>query len=272
MSASTGNSSGSSNGGGWRSSPFLAPTPKLRVGWAVSTTFGVMRRNAATLAPLGLLLVGLPVAVVDMADLPALLGRWAGVRNPAVTAFLGTLPVSAFQALLTACVTFVAVADLSGQRIGLGASLAPLPRLALPAVAVGLLSVLGVLAAAVLLVVPGLVLAVTWLAALPALAAEGPGIRRAFGRSAALVQGNFWRCAALFLLYLLTAVAVAALGSFASPSPDNPAEGGPVGIGIDAATQAAAGILMSVGSAVAYVGLRRIKDGDEPEQISAVFG
>lgn len=252
---------------GWQSSPFLVNAPKLGIGWTISTTFAVVRRNLGALLLLGLLFAGLPNALFDWFDLPGVLNGWLGTRNAAIGTFLAMLPAAALQALLTAGATLVVAADLGGQRVGLGAALPALARVALPVMALNVLALLGVAAGGILLVVPGLILSVTWLAALPVRVMEGPGIRHAFGRSAALVQGNFWRCAALVLVYATVLVLAGLLAFVAGIELGR----GPAGILADAVWWTVAGTLQSVGCAVAYVGLRRIKEGDDPARLSAVF-
>jgi hypothetical protein len=72
----------------------------------------------------------------------------------------------------------------------------------------GLLALLGLIVPFVLLIVPGIWLAVRWSVAAPALLAEEIGPARALGRSFGLVKGRWWPTfGALICMYILISIA-----------------------------------------------------------------
>lgn len=72
------------------------------------------------------------------------------------------------------------------------AAAAETARRAGPLVGVTLVACAGILAGAVLLVVPGVILATWWILAYQAAVLEQRGVRSSLGRSRALVRGSFW--------------------------------------------------------------------------------
>ena len=240
----------------------------LGVGWALSTTLAVTRRNLATLTILGVVLAGVP------ALLPHLPGAsWSGLWSASeartfqsAAAFLSGL----LQSLQIAAATPVVLADRDGRRASLGTTFAFMLRCALPVMALTLATDLGVVVGLVLLVIPGVVVFLNWLVAVPARAAEGPGVQRAMARSRELVLGNRWRCFALFILtYLLpfgalsaAEAVIAAFGYGDGSLPD---------LAAVAVFTAAASVLYTVAMAVAFVRLRELRDGEDASGIEAVF-
>lgn len=79
----------------------------------------------------------------------------------------------------------------------------------LPVVAVVLVSAIGTLFGALLLLLPGIYLYVRWYVATPAVVAEGLGPRGALSRSAELVKGQWWRVFGISIVLGLVAGAAA---------------------------------------------------------------
>jgi hypothetical protein len=107
-----------------------------------------------------------------------------------------------------------------GADVGFGAAVSrTLPRI-LPIVVASILYVLAVCVGLVLLLVPGLILAVSLYMFLPAILLDGKGPAESIGYSHKLVWGNWWRVAtistvALIIMYLLFLIAGLLLGVFA---------------------------------------------------------
>ena len=81
----------------------------------------------------------------------------------------------------------------------------------LPMMGLTVLWIIGISFASMLLVVPGIILATMWVAAMPALVGEGLGVSASFGRSRNLTRGSRWSVfGVLFVLlvvfYILMAV------------------------------------------------------------------
>jgi hypothetical protein len=106
-----------------------------------------------------------------------------------------------------------------GADIGFGDSVSrTLPRI-VPIIVAAISYVLAVGVGLVLLVIPGLILAVSLYMFLPAILLEGKGPIESLGYSHKLVWGNWWRVAtistvALIIMYLLFVIAGMLLGLF----------------------------------------------------------
>jgi uncharacterized membrane protein len=106
------------------------------------------------------------------------------------------------------CITRGTVAYSQGRRASLGESLGVAVSRVLPVIAVSFLFGLGVALGSILLLVPGVILAVMWSVAVPVTVEEDTGVFGAFARSRALTKGARWSIFGLFLLLLLIMIAI----------------------------------------------------------------
>jgi hypothetical protein len=109
---------------------------------------------------------------------------------------------------LATAVSFKAVSDAYlGERPSVGESLRFVGRRVPSVLWVTVLSWLGIVAAFICLIVPGIWVSIAWTVAVPALLFEGCKGRKALGRSFALVKDRWWpTCAAIVLGYVLASV------------------------------------------------------------------
>jgi uncharacterized membrane protein len=181
----------------------------------------------------------------------------------------------AFAFVLQAALAYGTVADLNGRRASFGACLSTGLSVFLPMIGVAFLVALGVWLGLILLIVPGIMLAMRWIVAAPARVMEGPGILKAMGRSAELTRGHRWPIFGLVIIFFLAEIAFSAV----------------VGVftGVAALTAAAAAttvtlasivnwlvsaivtMFSAVGIASIYYELRSSKEGIGPEHLAAVF-
>lgn len=263
-----------------------APPLGLRV--VAPAVAGLVRRNFATLSMLGLLIAGLPSALeaaLAIAAVPDVQAAGAGpalgaaaMAQPGGLQILSGLIFLMLQPVLLASVTHVAAADRDGWRAGFGASLQAGLRVAFPIFGLSMVAGLGAMCGAVLLVVPGVVMYLNWILAVPVRVMEGPGTRHALDRSRALMRGNRWRCLGLLGLTGLAAAAASAAAGLASSL----VTGGlrAAGLGVDGlttvcltATASAIGALLSaVTIAVVYGQLSRARQVAGVQRVAAVFG
>lgn len=104
-------------------------------------------------------------------------------------------------------------AQLDGRPESLGSYVAAAARALPPLVGLGILLTFGVAMGWIVLMVPGLMLAMMWSVAAPALVVERIGIFESFGRSGYLTSGARWRIFGMFVLvYAIYLIASAALG------------------------------------------------------------
>lgn len=121
---------------------------------------------------------------------------------------LGTLVGLVAEALAEAMVVYGAIQDLTGRRFSAGQSFAAILRRPLPVIGVGLCTGIGVALGLVLLIVPGLIVACVWCAALPACMAERTGVYESLSRSRRLTRGYLWRVSGAVIPVVLVPLAL----------------------------------------------------------------
>ena len=262
--------------------------PPLGLGAMAPAMAGLVRRNFATLSMLGLLIAGLPSALnaaLATAAAPGVLAAGASsalgaaaIARPGALQILSGLILFVLQPVLLAGVTCVAAADRDGGRASFGASLRAGLQVAFPILGLSMMAGLGASLGAVLLVVPGVVMYLNWIVAVPVRVMEGPGTRRALDRSRALMRGNRWRCLGLLVLTSLAAAALSAAAGLASSLVGGGLRAVGLGVGglatvcLTTAASTIGALLSAVTIAVVYGQLSRAKQFAGVERMAAVFG
>jgi hypothetical protein len=244
----------------------------LDVGRVIQTTFGVIGRNFAVFALLGVCFAGLPSLLAGLGRLGVLQERMVGLSvvmtvAAAVVQFMGSY-------VLQGALTHGAIADLNGRKASFAACLGTGLRNALPLLGLGILSAIALVFGFLLLVFPALMMLTAWAVTVPALVTERRGVLESFGRSADLTRGRRWPVFGLLLLFavaswIIQLVVVIPAGAFASVTP-----GGLLPLQTVVAAPIAAvfqGMLGATGGAVLYFELRRIKEGVGVEALASIF-
>jgi hypothetical protein len=262
------------------------PADRFDLGCVIQRTFGAIGHNLASFAILSLALSGAPA----LASATGLMGIMAGAFRTAGQGGFGwpLLPVGAGMALalggalvsifgnaiLQGAVIFGTASYLAGRKAGLSECFAEGARRCLPLV--GLLIVLGVaeVIGLMLFIVPGVMMFVAWIAAIPVLVFERTGIFAAIGRSAELTRGRRWAIFALVIIYLIVVsilqqVLVSLAGTLITiPTPQAVAV---YTLPIGAVVNILVTVLASAGAASIYYELRVGREGIGPEALAAVF-
>ena len=246
-------------------------TGELDMGRVIQELFAMLRRNFATFAILAVVLVGLPSLLAGYLQMSILrqghLIDWRTVLGQ----FLPVL--GAF--ILQGTIIYGTVTDLNGRRASVADSLSVGLNAFPPLLGIGIQSGLAIILGCILLIVPGLMIAVAWCVAVPSYVVEQPPLLESFGRSADLTRGNRWRIFALFLLYLVVLIIVEAVaGVFGTGA--RLAAGGTIpflqAMVITPLITIANGMIGATGAAVLYVELRRVREGVEPAALTTRFG
>jgi hypothetical protein len=155
------------------------------LGRVVTRTFGSVSRNAATFFALGVALVGLPQAILNFMQVqlnPASAALAGESRSPGEMITYGLLMIGfallsiVLSAMLQATIIRGVVEDLNGRRVNIGESFSAGLGVSLPVIAISIMVGLGVFFGLILLVVPGLMLAIRWIVAVPSRVMERPGV------------------------------------------------------------------------------------------------
>lgn len=166
--------------------------------------------------------------------------------------------------------TALALDALAGRPADPRGAIAVAGRRYLSGLALFVLASIGLLAGFAMLIIPGLVLLLTWFAVWPVLAGEGRGVFDCFARSGELLNGMRWRLLLLlvivFVLYVMFAGTGQALGL---------ALGGEGGSWTNAivgtVTGTLTGVLQMTGAAAVYHEARTAKEGMGSHDLEAVF-
>jgi hypothetical protein len=172
-------------------------TRRLDIGKVLTDGLGVVARNFGPFFLLCLLLEGVPSALFAYGQLMA---RASGVFS--LFAIVGALASLVTVPMLEGALISGSMGDLEGRPTAMNDWLAAgrrhWPRL----LGLGLLTALGVCLGLLLLIVPGVLLALRWSVAGPTVVLEGRGIQEAMGRSAALTRDRRWTIFLLGLIFL----------------------------------------------------------------------
>lgn len=254
----------------------MAGQEKLDIGRVIQTTLAIVRRNFGLLAGLSGMMIVAPYAVILAVTIP-------------FTATLMTSPMQAFASLFPllgglvlvfalvwaafqAAAMHVAITDLNGGRPDFATSLGVGVRSALPVMAVVILALLATWAGLILFIVPGIMIAIAFMLAVPARVVEKVGVLQSFTRSRALTRNNRWRIFGLLFVYMITLwvlelVITSLTGGFAPTAPSFILLRGLLNLAVSFIS----GIVTTTGIATLYFELRRLKDGVGPSELAAVF-
>ncbi|HEY2356079.1 MAG TPA: hypothetical protein VGH86_01410 [Phenylobacterium sp.] len=242
----------------------------LDIGRVIQSMFQVLGRNFVTFLVLAVILSGIPAVLVGLMQLN-FLNRGELFSWPS---FVGGIVSGLAGLILEGTVIYGTVTDLNGRRASLADCLSVGLRSFLPLLAIAILLGISVAFGALLLIVPGVMLAIAWCVAVPSYVVEQTGVLGAFARSAELTRGNRWRIFGLFIIYFVaTIILEVVLGVFSGAA--SLASGGGVSflqaIILGPLFRVAAALLGATATAALYVELRRVRDGVGADSLAAIF-
>jgi hypothetical protein len=257
---------------------------RFEIGRVISGTFSVIGRNFGPFALLALILGGLPNLLVSLAQV-SFIGHQQAFSAPAIAgSFVGVVIMIVAGFVLQAAIVHATVADLNGRRVVVGESLKVGLRNWLPLLGLAILMGLGLMIGFVLLIVPGIILAVMWSVAVPAKVVEKIGVMAALQRSRDLTRGRRWAIFGLFVLYVI-AVWIVEMVIMAAFMPFMLAKGLPTAetaagftSSINIVSLVASPLIATIttlvttaGGATLYSELRGTREGVGPEALASVF-
>lgn len=244
------------------------------IGDVLGRTFSILGRNFVPFTVLS--------AIATLPQLLFLLSAPAGGAYFTRTgngAMVGTtlLPLAVgfvLRLLTQAIIVHAAFQDMRGRPVSVGESLRVAFSRLLPILGVIIVVGLGVFAASIALIVPGIILALMWYLALPACVVERTGVADSLSRSAALTKGHRWKLLGLLLLVLIGGIIVGGVigGVIGGILGATGAGVGHVALSlIQYVTQALIAVFNAILVIVLYRDLRVAKEGIGTEQIAAIF-
>jgi uncharacterized membrane protein len=253
----------------------------FRIGRVVSRLFNALFANSATFLTLAALLM-IPVLLLTFYTSAnyASMGITAagGLAPGAGWSFFRLLLLQmtiyiVFSYLLQAALVQGTISYLNDERSSLGQCLSSALKSVVPLAIIALLSLLGMFAGMMLLLVPGLILALMWSVVVPVRMVENTGITETFGRSRALTKGYRGKIFLLILMYMALALAIAFVTRplLGVSLLAKPAELNVPYIVVGWVEQVVLAAITAAGIASVYYELRLVKEGIGAQQMAAAF-
>jgi len=246
-------------------------TGRFDLGRVMERTFTVIGKNFATFLLAALVLAGIPSALVVMGQ--------AGNPFPTSPTGWGLLIVGWALSLigtyvLQAAIVVGSVNTLNGRPVRLGNIMEVGIRNFLPLLGLAIVMSVGIGLGMILLIVPGMILAVLWCVAAPSLVAEKRGIFESLQRSRELTKGYRWPIFGLIVIYFIVYMVIAGTVSGVSVATGGNLDGtGNLVVTLIATPliAVAQALIGSTGVAAIYYELRTAKEGVGADELAAVF-
>lgn len=244
-------------------------------GRVASRTFGLIGRNFVPFAVLSLIFSGIPALLVMLIQ-PTLIAQQDPTMILIVAYGAGFISYLA-GLVLTAALTRASVDELSGKTVAIGSALATGVALILPLIGLGLIMGIAIVFGLILLIIPGIYLALRWAVAAPVLVVERPGVFKSMERSAKLTENHRWAILGLVVFYAIIVIVLQAIVLLVVPGGAMALAGlsqdGPpiLAIILLTALQVVTSMIATVGVAAIYFELRQIKEGVDVNELAQVF-
>jgi hypothetical protein len=218
---------------------------------------------------------GLPSFLIQQAAPDTLGNTYADVGM----AVFATIVMLGFWTLSQAIVLYGAFQVMRGRPIDLVGAARIGSRRALSIVGLAIAVPVLCFLAALLFIVPGVILYLVWFVATPVCVVERLGVFRSMGRSAELTNGFCWRILGLQLVILISVFVIGSIASTAAPAILGAAGASALAASLDTTLGQVVNMVWNaiwtafyaIVVAVTYHDLRVAKEGVDTEQIAAVF-
>ena len=251
-----------------------AETAQFDIGRVISRTTGLISRNLVPFAILSLLFAGAPYFIMQIM-MPSLIQGDPSMFG--VFVFLGSLVSLVAGMVLQGALTRASIDDLSGASVNVSVALSAALAVLLPMIGLGILMALGIALGMILLVVPGIYLALCWAVSAPVLVVERLGIVASLQRSTALTQNHRWPILGLVVLFVVIVLIINMVVGFLIPGGAMALMGLPGGgtpyfaFIVLTAVQVFTSMIATAGGASIYFELRQVKDGLGVTDLAKVF-
>jgi hypothetical protein len=246
----------------------------LDIGRVTSGALQALKSQFLTVVVLALLLVGIPSFFLEWlvqsvsADPNQVLATF--VSSTFWLTFLATMVMGS---LLQAAVMKASISVMRGERIEIGQAVLESLKLILPLFVLNFIVFVGMTLGLILLIVPGVILYLMWIVAVPVLVDEQPGILGSLSRSAELTKGSRGSIFLLFLIYGVAAIIVSALSSLVNGIFGFTADSGPTALSLIVSVTFGLALSLATATVLAslYFELRLIKDGGTHTGLTEIF-
>lgn len=232
-----------------------------------SNTFGVIARNAPLFLGLSLIIVGLPQLLIGLVATPQTSDPLALFASPGAifTSMIGYIVFLFLSIVLQASLIVASANDLAGRPVNFGECVNRAVAKLLPLIGLGIVVAVGVSIGFVFLIIPGVILYLMWMVAVPVLMVENLGVFESLSRSAALTKGSRWKLLGLIVVFFIFSMIIAIpIGVISLISTSLSLVSSALLSTVSAAVGAA-------GIAAIYIELRGSKEGTNSDQLASVF-
>jgi len=261
------------------------PNERFDIGRVIGSTFEAIKNNFVSFFLAALIIMGLPTFVMSIAPVYTGIDVTMVPDDSTLGPYLILIGISFLVAIigsiiLQGALIYGAIADFNGEKASFGECISIALRYFFPLLGLAILVTLGIIFGSLLLVIPGILIALGWSIAAPVLIVERPGVFDSISRSWELTSGyKRW----ILLLWILMTIASMIIGgvfgflSFALGDPTTMAMGGVsmtylfVSAIFSALIQAISTMISAVGIAAVYYEIRYVKEGVGAESLAAVF-
>ena len=242
----------------------------FRIGDVVNRTFGAISRNFLVFFLLSAVLVGIPTVALGLIQYSVGVGGESVFWLTFALAFFVNI---AAAYVLQGALIHGAVVDFNGSRASFGNCLKTGVDHLFPLFVIAILMTLGVSLGMMLLIVPGIILSIMWIVAVPAQVVENKGITESFGRSRELTKGNRWKIFGLFIIYLILATVISMLVMLPATvlTTSSGAETSLMLVFIQVVSTVLTAVVSATGVSALYYELRKSKEGVGAEALAKVF-
>ncbi|MBI1180106.1 MAG: hypothetical protein GC201_06070 [Alphaproteobacteria bacterium] len=250
------------------------------IGRVIGQTFVIFFRHFLSMGGMAILLLAAPQIILFLFAVSAGSGD-LGPVSIAPRMGLAYLAYFVFTFVLWGAVSFATFRALSGNPVSVLQALRKGLGKFFIVWAISIVAAVGTAAGVVLLVIPGIIVAIIWCLAVPASVVENTGVFTSLARSVDLTRGYRWSIFGLGLIYvvlsyafvavlmvILVAVALPVGEPAAAPSAYTTAIGGVIGALLANSFMT---VLLMIGLSVLYAELRRAKEGIGADAIAQVF-
>lgn len=246
----------------------------LDIGRVFSRAFGLIGRNIAPFAIIGVLFILLPGLVSNFTI-------YEDLATANFAAF-GAVQAAIYLIAIIASLLFIPAAfSIAGQdalgEVDMGRMFKTAFATFIPVFIHGILWSLGVGAGMLLLLIPGIILSCMWAVSYAGLVIDRTGIIGSFGRSRYLTKGSRWTIFAIFIILFIVAIVISGVAAVTGPGlgvfTGTPVleDAGAVFLILSAVANMITYILGAALFAAMYLELRTIRDGADTGQLEEVF-
>jgi hypothetical protein len=244
---------------------------KIDIGRVVQRGFSAIGGNLLPFTLIALLFAALPGFAMNYVLLgQATAGGGLSFGASYWGSYAALLLLTVFGAyLLQATVVRSVILELSGRDTDVQGSLVAALGLVLPMIGLTIVSSIAIAFGMLLLLVPGIILYVMWIVAVPVLVEERTGVFGSLSRSAELTKGSRWQIFGLLVLFIIFSWVVGlAFGLLGAANPLEQPIMFAVSNGIAALIN---GVVMAAMLASLYFELRTVKEGATTDSLASIF-